>query len=199
MLFNGPSCTFILCRRGRVRHSRFSVNTLNALCVRRGLTSFCCRFEICLRYCSCLRRTALPTQNVWPTDFCCGWSVDLELPCALSPSVWLQRWRSQAFTSMSSAVAEMHGRPFGHNKHGLKSVGGLLCPFREELGPNATQCGLGRGRPPYQVASCSIQPFGHNTPTLQGDKQDRKRSDSVGVGRTVLQTVARKRFRFERY
>jgi len=28
----------------------------------------------------------------------------------------------------------------------------------------------GRGPPPYQVASWSIQPFGHNTPTLQTDR-----------------------------
>ena len=31
-----------------------------------------------------------------------------------------------------------------------------------ELGPYLTQCCLGRGLPPYQVASLSIQPFGHN-------------------------------------
>jgi len=30
------------------------------------------------------------------------------------------------------------------------------------LGPHLTQCGLGRGLPLYQVASSSIQPFGHN-------------------------------------
>jgi len=30
------------------------------------------------------------------------------------------------------------------------------------LGPHLTQCGLGRGLPLYQVASASIQPFGHN-------------------------------------
>jgi len=35
-----------------------------------------------------------------------------------------------------------------------------------------------------------MQPFGHNTPTLQTDGQDRQRSDSIG--RTVLQTVAQK-------
>jgi len=34
-------------------------------------------------------------------------------------------------------------------------------PFGE-LGPHVTQCGLGRGLPSYQVASWSIQPFGHN-------------------------------------
>ena len=39
-----------------------------------------------------------------------------------------------------------------------------LCPlFGEgELGPHLAQCGLGRGLPPYQVASWSMQPFGHN-------------------------------------
>jgi len=31
-----------------------------------------------------------------------------------------------------------------------------------ELGPHLTQHGLGRGLPPYQGASCSIQSFGHN-------------------------------------
>jgi len=31
------------------------------------------------------------------------------------------------------------------------------------LGPRLTPCGLGRGLLPYQVASWSIQPFGHNT------------------------------------
>jgi len=39
--------------------------------------------------------------------------------------------------------------------------GGLLCPFRAELGPRLIQCGLGRGLLPYQVASSSMQPFGH--------------------------------------
>ena len=39
---------------------------------------------------------------------------------------------------------------------------GLLCPFWEEVGPHLTQCGLDRCLPLYQVASWSIQPFGHN-------------------------------------
>jgi len=61
----------------------------------------------------------------------------------------------------SSAVAEMGDR--GHNRHGPQR-GGLLCPFRGggKLGPRLTQCGLGRGLLPYQVASSSIQPFDHN-------------------------------------
>jgi len=32
-----------------------------------------------------------------------------------------------------------------------------------ELGPHLTQCRLGRGLPLCQVASWSVQPFGHNT------------------------------------
>jgi len=35
-------------------------------------------------------------------------------------------------------------------------------PLFGELGPHVTQCGVGRGLPPYQVVSWSIQPFGHN-------------------------------------
>jgi len=45
---------------------------------------------------------------------------------------------------------------------GLKE-GGVLCPFRVALGSRLIQCGLRRGLLPYQVASSSIQPFGHNT------------------------------------
>jgi len=38
-----------------------------------------------------------------------------------------------------------------------------LCPFGGgELGPHLTQHRLGWGLPPYQVASWSIQPSGHN-------------------------------------
>jgi len=35
-------------------------------------------------------------------------------------------------------------------------------PFGWELGHHLTQCRLGQGIPPYQVALWSIQPFGHN-------------------------------------
>ena len=65
---------------------------------------------------------------------------------------------SMSSTHNSSAVAEM-GDGRGHNRHGPKSGEGLylLCPFGEgELGPRLTQCGLGRGLLPYQVASSSI-------------------------------------------
>jgi len=43
--------------------------------------------------------------------------------------------------------------------------------FEGEWGPHLTQCGLGRGLPPRQVSSWSIQPFGHNTPMSQTDRQ----------------------------
>jgi len=49
----------------------------------------------------------------------------------------------------------------GHNSHGPKR-GELLCCFRGELELRLIQCGLGRGLLPYQVASSSIQPVGHN-------------------------------------
>jgi len=58
----------------------------------------------------------------------------------------------------SSAVAEMGDR--GHNRHRPKG-GGVLCPFRVALGTRLIQCGLRGGLLPYQVASSSIQPFGH--------------------------------------
>ena len=55
------------------------------------------------------------------------------------------------------------GLPFGHNRHGPK-VGRGCCRGlgRHWVLPHLTQCGLGRGLPIYQVASWSIQPFGHN-------------------------------------
>ena len=38
-----------------------------------------------------------------------------------------------------------------------------VCPFSwGYLGPHRTQCRVGRGLPPYQVVSSSMQPFGHN-------------------------------------
>jgi len=51
-----------------------------------------------------------------------------------------------------------------------------------EVGPHLTQCGLGRGLPPRQVSSSSVQPFSHNIPTLQTDGQTGQtgqRSDNI--------------------
>jgi len=62
-----------------------------------------------------------------------------------------------------------------------------LCPFGEgELGPHQTQCGQGRGVPACQISSWSGQTFGHNARTLQTDRKDRQRTE------TVLQMVAQK-------
>jgi len=58
------------------------------------------------------------------------------------------------------------GRPC-QSRVGRKS-GGLLYVFSwGSWVPHLTQYRLGRSLPPYQVASWSIQPFGHNTRTLQ--------------------------------
>jgi len=57
-----------------------------------------------------------------------------------------------------------------------------------ELVAHLTQCGLGWGLPPYQVAPRSIQPFGHRI-----DRQtDNSPIKSDSTGRIVLQTVAQK-------
>jgi len=42
-----------------------------------------------------------------------------------------------------------------------------------ELGPHLTQCGRGP-RPTSMPSFTFIQPFGHNTPTLQTDRTDRQ-------------------------
>ena len=53
----------------------------------------------------------------------------------------------------SSRLVKIHGPKWG-----------AVPPFfwGGKLGPHLAQCRLGRGLPSYQVASCSIQPFGHN-------------------------------------
>jgi len=50
----------------------------------------------------------------------------------------------------------------GHNRHGPKSAGAAVPISVGELDLHLTQCRLGRGLPPYQVVSSSIQPFGYN-------------------------------------
>ena len=72
-----------------------------------------------------------------------------------------------------------------------RKLGGGCAPLWEgELGPHLTQCGQGRGLPACQVSSWSVQPFDHSARTLQTDRTDKQRTDSIG--RTVLQTVAPK-------
>jgi len=71
----------------------------------------------------------------------------------------------------------------------------LLLVYRLKKGdlcPHLTQCGPSRGLPPCQVSFWFIQPFGHNTPTLQTGQRDRTGQRSDSIGRTVLQTVAQK-------
>jgi len=51
----------------------------------------------------------------------------------------------------------------GHNRHGPKRGGVVLCPFHGALETCLIQCSLRRGLIPYQVASSSIEPFGHNS------------------------------------
>ena len=57
----------------------------------------------------------------------------------------------------------------------------LLCPFPlGGAGSPSNTMSPGQDLPPYQVASWSIQPFGHNTPTLHTDRHDRQQSHSIG-------------------
>jgi len=48
-------------------------------------------------------------------------------------------------------VASLSIQLFGHNRH-VPKVEGAVAHLTGELGPNLTR-GLGRGLPPYQVAS----------------------------------------------
>jgi len=62
--------------------------------------------------------------------------------------------------SKSSAVAEM-GDHLATIDIGRK-VGGYSAPFRGGSCVPIKKCRLGRGLPPYQVVSWSIQMIGHN-------------------------------------
>jgi len=61
----------------------------------------------------------------------------------------------------SSAVAEMGDR--GHNRHGPKRGGGAVPLSRSAGNPSNTIWSAWRSVLPYQVASSSIHPFGHNS------------------------------------
>ena len=56
-----------------------------------------------------------------------------------------------AYTDKSSAIAEMGDRLTTINIG--RKVGAAVPLSMGELGPHLTQCRLGRGLPPYQVAS----------------------------------------------
>ena len=72
-------------------------------------------------------------------------------------------WPGPRPTSVPNGTL-IHPAIWPHNGRVPKWGGELLCLFWGvgELGPHLTQCGLGRGLPPYQVAHWSNQPFGHN-------------------------------------
>ena len=61
----------------------------------------------------------------------------------------------------SSVVAEMGDR-LATIDMGRREGAGAAVPLSGGAGPHLTQCRLGRGLPPYQMVSSSIQPFGHN-------------------------------------
>jgi len=67
-------------------------------------------------------------------------------------------WKRLTHVDKCSAVAEMGDRLATTDMD--RKLG--ACAVLRELGPHLTQCGLGRGLPPYQMLSWSIQPFGHN-------------------------------------
>jgi len=88
----------------------------------------------------------------------------------------------------------------GHNRHGPKREGRLLCPFRGGAGSSSNTMWPGRGLLPYQAASSSIQPFGYNThqPKTGGCAPFRGGScDPISVS-TDLQAIARHFGRLER-
>jgi len=92
----------------------------------------------------------------------------------------------------SSAVAEMGDRV----RAKWVEKWGLLCPFPwGAIGSRLTQCRLVQDLPPYQVASWSIQPFRHNTPTLQTARQNRQDNGAVPCranrcnGRPIIVTM----------
>ena len=58
---------------------------------------------------------------------------------------------------ITRARSSCDGRPWPYNRHGPKR-GGLLCPFRGELGPRLIQCGLNRV---YFRTTWHLHPFRH--------------------------------------
>ena len=99
----------------------------------------------------------------------------------------------------SSAVGLTEMGDRGHNSHGPKR-GELLCCFRGELELRLIQCGLGRVLLPYQVASSSIETFGHNrhgtkyrvevgVPSILGVAESPSNTKSPGPRPTSIQSA----------
>jgi len=103
------------------------------------------------------RGAGSPSNTIWqgPRPTCTSSFI------LIRPTVWPQctnvteKQRSDSTPNKSSAVAEVGD--LGHNR------AGVLCPFRGALETRLIQCGLRRCLLPYQVASSSIQPCGHNS------------------------------------
>jgi len=94
--------------------------------------------------------------------------VPLSVGGAEFPSITM--WPGPRATSVPSGIL-IHPAVW-HNRHGPKSWGCCATYFWGRwVTPHLTHCRLGRGLPPYQVASWSIQPFGHNRhgPKIEGD------------------------------
>jgi len=109
-----------------------------------------------------LKINSINLQSYFESHF--SWKLSTETricrlfyQCAVCRFIWEQL--------LSSSWDE---RPFGHNRHGPRIAD--CVPLGSGGGFHLTQCGQGRGLPPYQVASWSIQPFGHNRrgPTIGG-------------------------------
>ena len=77
-------------------------------------------------------------------------------------------WPGSRPTSVPSGIL-IHLAVWHHNRHRPKS-GDAVPLFGGEIRPHLTQCGLVQGLSSYQVASWSIQRFGHITPMLQADR-----------------------------
>jgi len=91
--------------------------------------------------------------------------------------------------------------PAGWPQQTWTQNGGLCLFSGESWVPIWRNFCLGQDLPQCQVSFWSIQPFGHNTATLETGRQtgqdriDRTGQRSDSIGRTVLQRVAKKAFR----
>jgi len=86
-----------------------------------------------------------PREGSWaPSNTMCRGPRSTSVPSVIliRPAVWRQQTLAKNWGLLSSAMPLLGGS----------------C-----RGPYVTQCGLSRDLPPYQVASWSMKPFGHNT------------------------------------
>ena len=128
--------------------------------LKRTFADSCTSFTGCIPYFMIIQQcqsidkiqSVTTTRKNHPLDQIVSWSAEGREATPCMPT--LQRQYPQELSSSRD------GRQFGHNRHWPRIR--ELCPFYGGAGPHLTQCCLRRGLPPYQVASWSIQPFGHN-------------------------------------